>query len=925
MTRISTLSVLFVIALCIILGMWASQSLTASPINVQDHYKTATIEYHLSASRLFHPSDCTTLQWQAENVQAVFFDTQPTVGNREQTLCGTDATNHILKVIFLDDSFRTYSIPISFTTLSLPFRLATLALLIIVLVNFAIIAAWVRDVWTLPVNPSALLIVGVALAFGLVMYVQTPKPALINEQYGNTQLSVRVNDVRHLWLRGCYQLTWQAESIAGIYINGVGQAGEGDTQVCPTRATPLEIMLTLPDGEQVNHTIPITYLAFEPLFWLWGASAVGLIWIGFFGLTARWVSRMARPLALLLESTTLIFPILFASLGLAPLVILEHISISMLSPLLWVSLALAVTGWFWINRDRLRAPLPNIENPMQQALFIIPLLVALPMAITLVFIPAMQFGGDSLYHSPIAYSILNQGLPPDNPFMAGQPIQTYWMYNTMLATLAATFSVPPMLAAACFHLLMFIGLLYWTAVTVNNLLAPRQLNFWVGMLTAFALYGGNLLISYFLIENGLLRGEQPVLWFMIVPSPLVMGHPIITLNTIQGYPIATTFLMAIFAALSHIHRYGLHWKPLFCVGIGFVGILAYHSQSALILLVMGSSGLLTILLASQLQLSHDGMLRQQLTRVIHYIQQDTLALVGIIVSIGLGSIGVIRYIILASAVAQSSLIKLDTSAVLIFLMIVGGLPFFILGVARAVQQKNLLLLFWGGAALGAYVGSYIVLLGGLQTEKFMTFGTMSYNFVVLTTLWDWLQQGRIRQRIVETILYLLLVNIAAVQYVSAIQPTDYSGNAIGSITIDGTHVNAPQTAVAEVCRWVREHTPVDAVIVAETSSLYDATPGLCERSVFLGDTNHVTVHNSDFVERSEVTRIIFGNFALITEREQALKRLENQPYLADRMVLLLLSGGSRTIMEPLISSEQIIYQDPAYTLVLLKDIASELR
>src|SRR5690349_1065753 len=70
----------------------------------------------------------------------------------------------------------------------------------------------------------------------------------------------------YVWLPGkCVTVHWNAEGIREIYLNGEGQIGSGQQQVCVTTQTQPTLRVKFLDDTQKDYSLPITILLLNPL------------------------------------------------------------------------------------------------------------------------------------------------------------------------------------------------------------------------------------------------------------------------------------------------------------------------------------------------------------------------------------------------------------------------------------------------------------------------------------------------------------------------------------------------------------------------------------------------------------------------------------------------------------------------------------
>jgi len=66
--------------------------------------------------------------------------------------------------------------------------------------------------------------------------------------------------------------------------------------------------------------------------------------------------------------------------------------------------------------------------------------VALPLAVN----PSLHLRADAMSNTAIAHAILRHGIPPPDPYLAGQPLQYHWAYNAVAAGLSRLTGVEPL-------------------------------------------------------------------------------------------------------------------------------------------------------------------------------------------------------------------------------------------------------------------------------------------------------------------------------------------------------------------------------------------------------------------------------------------------------------------------------------------------
>ncbi len=82
-------------------------------------------------------------------------------------------------------------------------------------------------------------------------------------------------------------------------------------------------------------------------------------------------------------------------------------------------------------------------------------IVALGLAAGVVMIhrinPRSLINYHGLVHTAITYSVLDSGIPPENPMAAGLPLPYYWVYHALLAGVVSVLTISPISAAEIFN------------------------------------------------------------------------------------------------------------------------------------------------------------------------------------------------------------------------------------------------------------------------------------------------------------------------------------------------------------------------------------------------------------------------------------------------------------------------------------------
>lgn len=148
-----------------------------------------------------------------------------------------------------------------------------------------------------------------------------------------------------------------------------------------------------------------------------------------------------------------------------------------LAPLV-ISMPLAGLSAFFPRKEENDSD-KETESGLRVALGISVILVAIS-GWMLMTSPNLRLSSHGLLHSSIAYQVIDSGLPPQNPFFAGETLIYYWIYHLIAAGLSLGSGLSPLFAFA------FLDLLAIAAVVPLLFLTGRAL----GLKKGVSLLGG---------------------------------------------------------------------------------------------------------------------------------------------------------------------------------------------------------------------------------------------------------------------------------------------------------------------------------------------------------------------------------------------------------------------------------------------------
>jgi hypothetical protein len=115
-------------------------------------------------------------------------------------------------------------------------------------------------------------------------------------------------------------------------------------------------------------------------------------------------------------------------------------------------------------------------------------LSVLPLLLLFLLNPAFRiFSRHGLLHAAILYRIVELGIPPDNPLLAGQPLGYHWGYEMVGAAVSAVLSLPPSWSFALINLIALTLTLLLLARASGGLFEHRERALLAPLVAIFAI------------------------------------------------------------------------------------------------------------------------------------------------------------------------------------------------------------------------------------------------------------------------------------------------------------------------------------------------------------------------------------------------------------------------------------------------------
>ncbi len=164
--------------------------------------------------------------------------------------------------------------------------------------------------------------------------------------------------------------------------------------------------------------------------------------------------------------------------GVAALAYLRH-----QDPSVWVHAAVLSTG-FGLVVMRWTEGRAEKEETIGRGAWLVGLGLASVVAALLVANPWLRQGSDAWFHTAVAAEIQRVGIPPDDPYFAGMPLQYFWFFHVVLIALQITTGMTPPDAMAFLNIVAAVGCVVMAA----------RIGIALGFTPASGAWGGALLL-----------------------------------------------------------------------------------------------------------------------------------------------------------------------------------------------------------------------------------------------------------------------------------------------------------------------------------------------------------------------------------------------------------------------------------------------
>lgn len=111
------------------------------------------------------------------------------------------------------------------------------------------------------------------------------------------------------------------------------------------------------------------------------------------------------------------------------------------------------------------------------------------------------YGYHGFWHAGIVYQILNGGIPPSNPLLAGYPLFCHWGYHFLVACITRIFNITPFYSSACLKIVSLSLALILVYKISSSLIKNEKANVFSAAISIFGISIMNPLLLRLLSES----------------------------------------------------------------------------------------------------------------------------------------------------------------------------------------------------------------------------------------------------------------------------------------------------------------------------------------------------------------------------------------------------------------------------------------
>jgi hypothetical protein len=642
---------------------------------------------------------------------------------------------------------------------------------------------------------------------------------------------------------------------------------------------------------------------------------------------------------------------IYATVGYVLSQFLQPMPIAVWGVVLIASAAACITIFAFVTRD-FHPPTPSGADTsagrgageggaLGTALQYLPYVLLLPGMLAFVITVRTQISHHGFFHSGYVYQILAGYAPPETAVLPGHPANIYWLYHALLATITGLTHLPVPLASVAVNFVALISTFGWMAraIRASGLLEERPPA--MGIFVLFSLFGASLLGAVQAIAWGSAHGESLLspLNRMVLLGDLRMGSLLASFITFTGFPMGVMFYAFALYVTVRMLTGRLRLMDVMLLIIATLGALAFHTTSGLFIGSVLPASLLAAFVTSE-ALEASGLNRALASRwladlkaAIREEAKKGRLLVAVLAAVAL-SIPILHYVLSAASAMPGTHFEgcslYDLGSIL--MASYGLLPFFVLGVGRAIRRHDRHIIFAAYICLIGYGLACLVRLPEHNEYKFIYMSTIAMCVVALYAIEYLLFEsprptgaGYVLGRAGAIIaLIMLAVNLLYVggQRLSMpwvqVKALRYEGQHVITKGQKGLDQAGVDTEYRDVFQWIRENTPANTAIVTPFVSKDDSLLYvLAERLPYVAWGDHYGEGLPGYEERHAAVEALYAPESTPEQRGEAVAFIKNTGF--ERPVVVILPHKLTKSVDPAQLGLALLYEGKKADLFSLQD------
>jgi len=528
----------------------------------------------------------------------------------------------------------------------------------------------------------------------------------------------------------------------------------------------------------------------------------------------------------------------------------------------------------------------------------------------------LQISHHGTMHASIIYQILHGQVPPQNPMLAGSPVNLYWIYHLYLAAGVRWLCLSPVQLQAVVNGVALIASLGICALILRKWGLLGRL----GVVAPLLLFGNNLGGTFHLIIRALgftrtsvtiqdiARFPQPWLGPLDMLKDARLANLLHKFFNFTAYPLAIMYIvLLIYASLDLIR--GRSKAPAFPVTLAMAGMTSFHLTSGIF---AGGLGLASLaLLALAMRWREGGLPFRSWAR---YCSAFVLGLLVLAPYLLITTTAVTE----AMPGAKVQIIITQRSIKALFFSLYPLAIPFLVGAVSSIRQRDLSLMWLSCLAVASCLAALVVQLPFFHTYKLVyltgLFGT-GVAVQGLDRILIAIRSPQLRQLVTMGLLVVLCANLLLVELIYVLSGWAHDATFYSQGTAINIRKPEGDAGLGKLYIWIREHTEPEAVFLELPQSKDLMFLSLvAQRQVYVAKGRLHTEGLPEYWHRMAQAEVLFDPDSSLGAKEEVLKEVSSSVSGPLFVVLTWAQVGSRysTLLQQFeaLSCLEKVYEQP---------------